>query len=62
MQALGFYKGSIEADHGKIPVYGNGMKKAVILYQTHMVQAMEKYCDGELTAGAATWKKLYGVI
>ncbi len=62
MQALGYYNGSIEADHGKIPVYGNGMKKAIILYQTHMVQAREKYCDGELTAGAATWKKLYGVI
>ena len=60
MQVLGYYAGSIEADHGKAPVYGNGMKKAIILYQTHVVQSSNKYRDGELTSGAATWKTLYG--
>lgn len=61
MQALGYYSGSIEADNGKIPVFGNGMKKAIILYQVNVVKAKAKNQDGELTAGAATWKKLYGV-
>lgn len=60
MQSLGYYTGSIEADRGKKPVFGNGMKKAVILYQTHVVKAKEEYRDGELTAGASTWKMLYG--
>lgn len=60
MQALGYYTGTIEADRGKQPVFGNGMKKAVVLYQTHVVKASEKYRDGELTAGASTWKTLYG--
>lgn len=61
LQALGYYTGSVEADHGKTPVYGNGMRKAVVLYQTHVVKAQERYRDGELTAGASTWRTLYGV-
>ena len=61
MQALGYYTGSIEADRGKKPVFGNGMKKAVLLYQTHVVKAQVRCRDGILTAGGATWRKLYGV-
>ena len=61
MQALGYYTGSIEADRGKTPVYGNGMRKAVILYQTHIVKAKGHCRDGELTAGGKTWARLYGV-
>lgn len=60
MQALGYYTGSVEADSGKAPLFGNGMKKAVILYQTHVVKAKAKNQDGELTAGGAAWRKLYG--
>ncbi len=61
MQALGYYTGSIEADRGKKPVFGNGMKKAVLLYQTHNVKAQARCRDGILTAGGATWRKLYGI-
>lgn len=60
MKILGYYTGSIEADNGKKPVFGNGMKKAVILYQAYIVKAKEKYQDGELTAKGSTWKTLYG--
>ena len=60
MQALGYYNGRIEADSGKVPVFGNGMKKAIILYQANIVRAKQKNQDGILTAGGATWRKLYG--
>lgn len=60
LQALGYYTGNVEADRGKTPVFGNGMRKAVILYQTHIVRAQERYRDGELTAGESTWRTLYG--
>lgn len=59
MKARGYYTGKVEADAGKKPVFGNGMKKAICLYQRKEVRAAEKYCDGVLTAGAATWKHLY---
>lgn len=61
MQALGYYTGKIEADSGQTPLYGNGMKKAIILYQTNHVKTSKKNQDGILTAGAATWKQLYGM-
>ncbi len=60
MKALGYYHGTIEADGGKGPVYGNGMKKAIKLYQEYIVKAKEKNRDGVLTASGATWKTLYG--
>lgn len=60
MKALGYYQGSIEADSGKQPSYGNGMKKAIKLYQEHIVKADEEFRDGVLTAKGATWKTLYG--
>ena len=59
MKSLGYYTGKIEADEGKSPLFGNGMKKAIKLYQEHVVKAKEKYRDGILTARAATWKSLY---
>lgn len=61
MQALGYYNGRIEADSGKMPIYGNGMKKAIILYQSNIVRAIPKNQDGILSAKGATWKTLYGV-
>lgn len=61
MQALGYYNGRIEADSGKDPVYVDGMKKAVILYQANIVRAKPKNQDGIMAAGGATWRKLYGV-
>ena len=59
MKSLGYYTGKIEEDEGKTPLFGNGMKKAIKLYQEHVVKAEEKYRDGILTARAATWKSLY---
>lgn len=61
MSTLGYYSGTIEADSNKTPIYGNGMRKAIILYQTNVVKAVKKYRDGILDAGKATWKKLYNV-
>lgn len=61
MSVLGYYSGTIEADNNKTPIYGNGMRKAIILYQTNVVKAAEKYRDGILDAKKATWKKLYNV-
>ena len=60
MKVLGYYTGRIEADYGETPIFGNGMKKAIILYQIYVVKARERFCDGELTAGSSTWKTLYG--
>jgi GH25 family lysozyme M1 (1,4-beta-N-acetylmuramidase) len=60
MQALGYYTGSIEADENKVPVFGNGMCKAIKLYQSNVVKSSVKNQDGILTAKGATWKKLYG--
>lgn len=59
MKALGYYTGKVEADEGRKPLFGNGMKKAICLYQRNEVRAKERNCDGVLTAGAATWKHLY---
>lgn len=61
MQALGYYTGRIEADSGRTPLFGNGMRKAIILYQANVVKASKRNQDGELTARAATWKMLYGM-
>lgn len=60
MQALGYYTGSIEADTGKKPAFGNGMKKAVILYQANVAKAAPGNQDGILTAQGGTWRALYG--
>lgn len=60
MASLGYYTGTIEADKGKTPCFGNGMKKAIMLYQQNVVKATPKNCDGILTVRGATWKKLYG--
>ena len=58
MTALGYYTGTIEADEQKTPVYGNGMKKAVIQYQREIVKNSEKNCDGIITKGQRTWRTL----
>lgn len=60
MKSLGYYTGKVEADNGGKPEFGNGMKKAIILYQANVVKAAVRYQDGELTSKGATWKKLYG--
>lgn len=60
MQALGYYTGSIESDRGKKPIFGNGMKKAVILYQANVAKAATGNQDGILTAQGGTWRALYG--
>ena len=59
MAYLGYYGGKIEADEGKKPDYGKGMKAAIELYQTDVVKPKNpKHIDGVLDKGGATWKKL----
>lgn len=61
LKALGYYTGTVEADAGKNPVFGPSMHKATILYQRHNVGATPRNQDGVWTAGAASWKTIYGV-
>lgn len=56
--ALGYYTGEIEADKGKTPIFGNGMRDATKCYQSKVVGSTGKSVDGELTKKKATWKKL----
>lgn len=58
LKVLGYYTGTIEADIGKNPCFGSGLKTAVMNYQK------EKGCisDGVVTAKQKTWKKLLGMI
>lgn len=59
MKALGYYTGTIEADRGKTPVFGAGMRNAIKLYQRDVVKATVKNQDGVLSAKGNTWKTLY---
>lgn len=58
MKYLGYYKGTIEADLGKKPCFGNGMKEAIKQYQKEVVKATAKNCDGIISKKKSTWKKL----
>lgn len=61
LKELGFYKGVIEADEGRSPIFGNGLKSAVIAYQKKYVHPHDMTkCKGGLVNGGATWKKLIG--
>ena len=55
---LGYYDGEIEADFGRKPCYGNGMRDACKRYQSEVVGSKGRDVDGVLTARAQTWKKL----
>ena len=55
---LGYYSGEIEADFGRKPCFGNGMKEATKTYQRLVVGSTGRDVDGVLTARAQTWKKL----
>ena len=55
---LGYYDGEIEADFGRKPCYGNGMRDACKRYQSEIVGSKGRDVDGVLTARAQTWKKL----
>ena len=61
MKALEYYNGSIEADAGKTPIFGEGMQKAIKQYQKEIVKASKKNQDGIITKKQATWKKLLGL-
>ena len=61
MKALGYYTGAIEADANKTPDFGGGMESAIKKYQKNVVKTSTKNQDGEITAKAATWKKLLGL-
>lgn len=55
MRSIGYYSGVVEADEGKTPDFGGGMKKAIMSYQ----QANFSFKpDGVLDAKGQTWKKL----
>jgi len=58
-KALNYYSGEIEADNGKTPDFGGGMKNATMLYQRYYVQPKNpKDIDGVLDRKGATWRKL----
>ena len=61
MKALGYYDGEIEADEGKKPCFGSGMKKAIKKYQEEVVMAELEFQDGVITKRANTWRKLLGI-
>lgn len=61
MKALEYYQGSIEEDKGKLPIFGEGMQKAIKQYQKEIVKAKAKNQDGIVTKKQATWKKLLGL-
>lgn len=54
-KATGYYSGKIEADEGKKPDFGSGMKSAVMAYQAANFTFKP---DGVLDAKKSTWKKL----
>lgn len=59
LKVLGYYNGAIEEDQGKIPIFGGGMRTAVMNYQRSKGL---KIVDGEITARANTWKKLLRLL
>ena len=61
MKALEYYNGTIEADEGSCPLYGEGMCNAIKKYQKEIVKAKEKNQDGIISKKQATWKKLLGL-
>lgn len=60
LKQLGFYKGSIEADEGKTPVFGKGLEEAVNSYQDKILKYNK--LDGEVTAKGKMWKSLLGML
>ena len=58
MKALGYYNGEIEADHRKTPIYGSGMKKAIMKYQREIVKSTGGDVDGIITKKQKTWRSL----
>lgn len=59
LKVLGYYNGAIEADNGRVPIFGNGMETAVKNFQRDKGL---KIIDGIITARANTWKKLLKLI
>lgn len=59
MKQIGYYSGRIEADLGRIPVYGNGMAKATVMYQQSVVGLRKP--DAVWTAGKNSYRKALGV-
>lgn len=57
-KSIGYYSGEIEAENGKKPIFGQGMKNATKLYQRYVVKSKERDIDGVITKRAQTWKKL----
>ena len=60
LKILGYYNGEIEADNGKIPIFGKGMTNAVNRYQREVLGY--KKVDGEITKGQKMWKSLLKLI
>lgn len=54
-KAIGYYSGKVEADEGKKPDFGKGMKSAVEAYQRDNFSFKP---DGVLDAKGSTWRKL----
>ena len=59
LKAKGYYNGSIEADQGKKPIFGNGMAKATALFQTEIVGL--KKADNEWTSKGKSYQTALGL-
>ena len=59
LKAKGYYKGEIEADNGKKPIFGNGMSKATALFQTEVVGL--KKADSEWTSKGKSYQTALGI-
>lgn len=59
LKAQGLYQGSVEADAGRTPVFGNGMAKATAMYQSMVVG--QKRPDSIWTKRAASYQTALGL-
>lgn len=61
MKALGLYKGSIEVDKSKSPIFGPKLEAAVMAYQKKYVfHDQPSKADGSMNAHETTWKHMLG--
>lgn len=60
LREYGYYTGSVEADQGKRPIFGNGMSKATKLYQSKQLGYWQP--DAEWTARNKSYKKALQLI
>lgn len=59
LRALGYYKGTVESEEGRSPIFGEKLAKAVKEYEKKVVYKNDKEkANGVLESGKETWKHL----